>query len=94
MSYLISPNIQNVRFFSDLRDYVATEKPILMYCGFAYVTKRGAENFIQNLSSPDWENIEKRFIVGINQGISEPVAIKLLQNENNSQVRLFFKGNK
>lgn len=59
---------------------------------FAYATAKGVELLSQTLarSVPDWDALNKRWIVAIDFGHTEPEAIRMLKRMPNSQVRIPF----
>lgn len=62
--------------------------------GFAFVTVAGVNALLSNLSSAAWPKLEKKIIVGIHQGITEPEAIRKLQAEKGFDVRVYIPNGK
>lgn len=59
--------------------------------GTAYVTEKGARALVGLLrkSSPNWDNIQKKWLVSVDYGTSEPNALKFLMGIDNSQLRIY-----
>jgi len=81
-------------FIGIARDYIVTEKPKLLLAGFAYATTRGVNTLISALDCSAWTNIEKRFLIGVHQGITEPQALRMLCSQPKSSLRAYVPGHK
>jgi len=58
--------------------------------GFAYATLGGVQQFCTRVNSgPAWESIEKQFVIGLHQAITEPSALVALANLSHSTVKVF-----
>jgi uncharacterized protein YlzI (FlbEa/FlbD family) len=78
-------------FRQHLVDTISTrpDTPIRMRAGFAYVTRSGTSEVLNPLGSvPSWISTRKQWLVGVHHGITQPVAITVLGNLPNSEVRL------
>lgn len=63
--------------------------------GFAYATLGGVQQFCtQANSGPVWERIEKEFIIGLHQAITEPSALLALANLSHCTVKVFTPRNR
>lgn len=91
---LSKPSASNQTFLVLGKKYVNNVKPASLFAGFAYASLSGVKRLLMDFSSENWDKINKHFIIGINQGITEPAAIKLLMAQHNIQVRLYIPGKK
>ena len=61
--------------------------------GFAYVSVSGLEVLLRELNEiRQWGTTQKRWILGVHHGITEPAAIARLRSEKRSKVRVFTGG--
>ena len=61
--------------------------------GFAYATLGGVQQLLSDIDSiGNWGRVQKEFLIGINQAITEPAALETLRNIKGSQVRVFVPG--
>lgn len=68
-------------------------EPLLLRAGFAFVTLAGVERFIEEVGSiHSWSATQKRFVVGLHDGITEPSALERLRKLKAAQVRIFIPG--
>ncbi len=91
---LSKPSASAQHFLELGKNYVDNIKPDSLCAGFAYASLNGAKRVLNKFASDDWDNIDKRFIIGLNQGITEPAAIRLLMLQPNLEVRLYIPGKK
>ena len=69
---------------------VTALRPRRLRAGFAFATVAGVQAFLREVSSePEWTAIEKRFLVGIAQGITEPRALEVIRSIPNAETRIF-----
>lgn len=80
------------KFIKIARDYIVAENPRLLLAGFAYATAKGAETLVHSLDCDSWKQIDKRFVIGIHQGITEPEALRILQSQDKLSLRVFVPG--
>lgn len=63
--------------------------------GFAYASSSGLDALLPALETKQrWKSIKKTWILGLHHGITEPLAIKRIQSQPNSSVRLFVAGSR
>ena len=63
--------------------------------GFAYATLGGVQNFCAQANSGQiWDRIEKQFIIGLHQAITEPSALLALASLPHSTVKVFLPRNR
>ena len=86
---LSEPGGAQPEFIRIARDYIVAEKPKLLVASFAYVTTKGVNTLTHALDSSAWKNMEKRFLVGIHQGITEPQALNMLRSLPKSSLRAY-----
>ena len=91
---LSEPGGQHQRFVEIVSDYLKAESPKLLLAGFAYATTKGADTLVRALDSGPWKQIEKRFVIGVHQGITEPKALRFLSSQSNLDVRAYVPGGK
>lgn len=61
--------------------------------GFAYATEAGVSSLCENDSGRDWrDEVRSKWIIGIDQGITEPDALRALDNHRNAEVRVLVPG--
>ena len=62
--------------------------------GFAYVSESGLDVLLGTLNGiRDWDSTQKRWILGLHHGITEPAAIARIRCLSNSKSRVFVGGN-
>jgi HKD family nuclease len=67
--------------------------PRLVRSGFAYITETGLETFLRGKSTDDWRELtESKWIVGLDQGITEPAALRELRSPDNAEARVYIPG--
>lgn len=67
--------------------------PRRLRAGFAFATHGGVTALFDGVSNePQWLAIEKKFLIGISQCITEPNALRMLANLQNSEVRMYIPG--
>ncbi|MFC6838427.1 phospholipase D family protein [Halomarina ordinaria] len=67
----------------------------LVRAGFAYATETGLETFLRGETTNDWRDLtDSEWIVGLDQGITEPGALKNLQSHGNTEVRVYLPGDR
>ena len=91
---LSEPGGAQQEFIEIARDYIVAERPKLLLAGFAYVTTKGVNTLIHSLDSSAWKNMEKRFLIGVHQGITEPQALRMLRSQPKSSLRAYVPGQK
>lgn len=66
------------------------EKPREARVACPYVTENGVEQFCSDSSGQDWtENCPSIWIVGLNQGVTQPSALRELYEKDQTEVRIF-----
>lgn len=86
------PSNSKQKFLEIAKPFLSKSKPRLILAGFAYASLGGVNRIIDELSSNEWERIEKKFIIGTSQGITEPAAIQQLMSQPNMRVRMYVPG--
>jgi HKD family nuclease len=70
-----------------------TESPKKVRAGFAYATESGISSLCEDDSGEDWRNeVQSEWIIGIDQGITEPDALRNLADYSDAQVRVLVPG--
>jgi hypothetical protein len=58
--------------------------------GFAYATLGGVQQLLSDINPiGNWSCVQKEFLIGINQAITEPAALETLRNIKGAHVRVF-----
>ena len=68
--------------------------PLRLNIGCPFVSRAGIELLALPIAPSTWEKAEKRWIVGLHQGITEPAALRDILNLGNSSARIFAGGPK
>lgn len=90
----VAPDRENATF-RGLRDAFdgRTLREALLAAGIAYATREGVNALIGAMKSAGtWATTEKRIIIGVHQGITEPAALELLLTLPRSDIRAFVPG--
>lgn len=63
--------------------------------GFAYATKSGISSLCVDDSGTDWRNkTASKWMIGLDQGITEPAALRELANHSDTDLRVLIPGGK
>ncbi len=76
--------------YSGIINIASSAKYDRLTVAVAYASKSGCEALIKGLKShmPNWEEVEKRWIISFDQGLTDPDALVLLLGLPNSFVRI------
>jgi len=74
--------LSTVRALGSQRSYAA------LFCAMAYASRNGAVDLADALRGPSWENADKRWLIGIDFGRTEPAALEYLSRLTKSTVRV------
>ena len=74
--------LSTVRALGSQRTYSA------LFCAMAYASRNGAADLANALKGPSWENADKRWLIGIDFGTTEPAALEFLSRLPKSKVRV------
>lgn|GEM_PF-5748981 len=89
----VAPERRNVAF-DRLRAAFGNGNAGLLLVGVAYATRDGVDALLRALRPANaWPSIQKRILIGIHQGITEPAALELLLSTPKSDVRAYVPGN-
>ena len=86
---LTRPNDPNQAFLEASSEFILSRKPRFALAGFAFASIGGAKRLFDELPLKEWEMCRKKFLLGLNQGITEPAAIDYICSKPNTEVRLF-----
>jgi len=74
--------LSTVRTLRSRRSYSA------LLCAMAYATRSGANDLVKAMQGSSWENSDKRWLIGIDFGRTEPAALEYLSRLPRSTVRV------
>jgi hypothetical protein len=74
--------LSTVKALGSHRSYAA------LFCAMAYASRKGAADLANAMKGRSWENSDKRWLVGIDFGTTEPAALQYLSRLPGSTVRV------